>query len=131
MTLNEAVEKLQLEYKHRIYLKKLDRIEEDFQDNIIKPHRKNLKEYIITELLPDMNELELQYWSNRYNDYKNSVSNRDFNKWLNNLSIKETLKYCIVDCYNIETRLTISFIILFLQFRNINQQYNNIYKLCQ
>lgn len=106
LTLNEAVEKLQLEYKHRIYLKKLDRIKEDFEDNIIKPHRKNMKEYIITELLPDMNELELQYWSNRYNDYKKNVSNRDYNKWLNNLSIKETLKYCIVDCYNIETRLT-------------------------
>lgn len=105
LTLNEAVEKLQLEYKHRIYLKKLDRIEEDFEDNIIKQHRKNLKEYIITELLPNMNELELQYWSNRYNDYKKNVSNRDYNKWVNNLSIKETLKYCIVDCYNIETRI--------------------------
>lgn len=106
LTLNEAVEKLQLEYKHRMYLKKLDRIKEDFQDNIIKPHRKNMKEYVITELLPDMNELELQYWSNRYNDYKKNVSNRDFNKWLDNLSDKDNLKYYIVYCYDYDNRLT-------------------------
>lgn len=99
LTLNEAVEKLQLEYKHRIYLKKLDRIKGDFEDNIIKPHRMTLNEYIITELLPNMNEIELQYWSNKYEEFKNSTTNREYNKWVNNLSIKETLKYCIVDCY--------------------------------
>lgn len=101
MTLNEAVEKLQLEYKHRIYLKKLDRIKGDFEDNIIKPHRMTLNEYIITELLPYINELELQYWSNKYEEFKNSTTYCDYNKWVNNLSIKDTLKYCIVNCYNI------------------------------
>lgn len=100
MTLEEAVEKLQLEHKHRIYLKKLDRIKGDFEDNIIKPHRMTMNEYIITELLPYINELELQYWSNRYEEFKDSTTYRDFNKWVNSLSIKETLKYSIVDCYN-------------------------------